>query len=113
MDRVQDVVADARERGEPFLEQAKKTYFELEDRYYRVLDSLQPKLPEYSVIDPLDKVLPSFGILLGLVGAVLFFGLLGVGSSLVFGDSVSLSVTFNDSSGIPVRDELRMEKRLT
>ncbi|MEK6820818.1 MAG: carboxypeptidase-like regulatory domain-containing protein, partial [archaeon] len=104
VDRVQDVVADARERGEPFLEQAKKTYFELEDRYYRVLDSLQPKLPVYSVIDPLDKVLPSFGILLGLVGAVLFFGLLGVGSSLVFGDSVSLSVTFNDSSGIPVRD---------
>ncbi|HNV00855.1 MAG TPA: hypothetical protein PKK60_00305 [archaeon] len=38
----------------------KNFYYTLENKWYDLLDWLDPKIPVYKVIDPIDKVIPSF-----------------------------------------------------
>ena len=39
-------------------------YFFFEDKWYALLDKINPKIPVYKVVDPIDKVIPSFIVFL-------------------------------------------------
>jgi hypothetical protein len=43
-----------------FINKIKNTYYYFEDKWYTILDKIQPKIPVYKIIDPVDEVIPSF-----------------------------------------------------
>ncbi|MFH1240165.1 MAG: carboxypeptidase regulatory-like domain-containing protein [Candidatus Diapherotrites archaeon] len=45
----------------------KSIYYAMEDKYYEMLDKIDPVIPIYKVVDPIDKVFPSFILFLLLI----------------------------------------------
>lgn len=85
-----------------FLDGIKDFYFGLEDRYYKILDKVDAKIPVYKVIDPIDRVVPSFALLLILIALLLMFGAFALLGGLPAGAAnVIITVEDDDGSSVP------------
>lgn len=74
----------------------------MEDSYYKLLDSINSKIPIYKVVDPIEKVVPTFPLVLVLAAilaiALCWFVLL----PLLGGAQTTLKISVVDDSGTPV-----------
>ncbi len=69
-------------------------YYALEDKWYNVLDKIDPKVPVYKIIDPIDKFVPSFVLFL----LFLFFLILLAGYLIRFSSPYEVTFTISDAS---------------
>ncbi len=58
-----------------FSEKIKNFYYLFEDKWYSLLDKIDPKTHVYKIIDPIDKVIPSFVLFLLIVLFIFGFSL--------------------------------------
>ncbi|MDD3083708.1 MAG: hypothetical protein PHP82_01670, partial [Candidatus ainarchaeum sp.] len=85
-------------RGENILDRIvqkfKNFYYFFEDKWYNMLDKIEPKIPVYKIIDPIDNVIPSFVLFL----LVLFFIIILLGYFIQFTSPFELTFTVYDST---------------
>ena len=83
-------------------ETIKDFYFNLEAKYYDLMDKVNEKVPVYEIIDPIDRVVPSFIVfvlLALLVGVFIVGAILGA----VFpGQNNSLAISVAEEDGTPI-----------
>lgn len=64
------------------IDRLKGVYYFFEDKYYALLDKIDPVIPVYKIVDPIDKVFPSFILfillIILLVAIVIYFIMSGV-----------------------------------
>lgn len=83
-------------------EQVKDIYFSWEERYYKLLDKVDSKIPIYKIIDPIDRIVPSFALSLLLFAIVIFLlGSIILGMLLVPTTS-TLKINVIDDQGTPI-----------
>ena len=64
--------------GNSLIDAIKNIYSSLEEKWYKFLDSIEPRFHVYNVIDKIDAVLPSFALLLSILFVVAFLLIGGI-----------------------------------
>ena len=79
----------------------KDLYFEWEEKYYKLLDKIDEKIPIYKIVDPVDELVPSFALLLVAAVVVLLLAI-GIIASIVLVPTTSTLtiVTLKGSNAI-------------
>lgn len=74
----------------------KEIYYDIEDKWFDLLDSIDQKIPVYKVIDPIEKAgVPSLPVFIALTLLILYFLLGGV----ILPQSQAFTLRVTDSSG--------------
>src|SRR3989344_204237 len=79
----------------------KDLYFEWEEKYYKLLDGIDEKIPIYKIVDPIDELVPSFALFL-VIAAVLLLAIAGFVLSIVLApNTANLNVvTLSDGQAL-------------
>ena len=81
----------------------KELYQKMDDKWYKLIDKIDTKIPIYGIIDKIDSVIPSFALFL----IIIIFLLLFVSLNLFFAfqpyNAVFLITDFNNN---PVNDSM-------
>ena len=72
------------------MEKPREVYFNLEDKWYALIDRIDEKVPIHGIIDRIDKIVPSFALFLIIIFLIL---LLLIAPLVLFGGA---AVSFKD-----------------